>query len=221
MDLLDPRFKDQACIANPLFGTTSMHAAALFSILGEQEAKAFFDKFVENGGKILSSNGEVPLFGTGMEFERAAAEIVRTWRNTLTYALGAGLTAALMGFLLGFTVGRRVRLRMLCLGICVGLFSLPPTLAVLGIIQLSAEAPAWTDPLLRSRATICLVQGFRFFPAAAFLGLAGVGSHVFHLDLGWGNSWCFLNEILVEGSASIHVSRARTVCPLGGTSGNR
>ena len=28
-DLADPRFKDKACLANPLFGTTSMHAAAL------------------------------------------------------------------------------------------------------------------------------------------------------------------------------------------------
>lgn len=59
MDLLDDRFKDRACIANPLFGTTSMHAAALFSVLGEAGAKQFFDGFIANGGKILSSNGEV------------------------------------------------------------------------------------------------------------------------------------------------------------------
>ncbi|MFQ5929225.1 MAG: extracellular solute-binding protein [Acidobacteriota bacterium] len=59
MDLLDPRFRDQACIANPLFGTTSMHAAALFAVLGEEKAKAFFEGFVGNGGRILSSNGEV------------------------------------------------------------------------------------------------------------------------------------------------------------------
>ncbi len=59
MDLLDPRFKGKVCIANPLFGTTSMHAAALFSILGKEKATAFFEEFIENGGKILSSNGEV------------------------------------------------------------------------------------------------------------------------------------------------------------------
>ena len=59
MDLLDKRFEGRACIANPLFGTTSMHAAALFSVLGEEKAKAFFEGFVANGGKILSSNGEV------------------------------------------------------------------------------------------------------------------------------------------------------------------
>lgn len=59
MDLLDPRFKGKACIANPLFGTTSMHAAALFAVLGEAKAKAFFEGFSANDGKMLSSNGEV------------------------------------------------------------------------------------------------------------------------------------------------------------------
>jgi iron(III) transport system substrate-binding protein len=59
MDLLDPRFRGKACIANPLFGTTSVHAAALFAVLGEEGAKAFFDGFSQNGGKVLSSNGEV------------------------------------------------------------------------------------------------------------------------------------------------------------------
>ena len=59
MDLLDGRFRGKACMANPLFGTTSMHAAALFAVLGEEKAKAFFEGFVNNGGTILSSNGEV------------------------------------------------------------------------------------------------------------------------------------------------------------------
>lgn len=59
MDLLDRRFKGKACIANPLFGTTSMHAAALFQVLGDERAKQFFNGFITNGGTILSSNGEV------------------------------------------------------------------------------------------------------------------------------------------------------------------
>jgi len=59
MDLVDPRFEGKACIANPLFGTTSMHAAALFAVLGDEKAKAFFEGFRRNGGKMLSSNGEV------------------------------------------------------------------------------------------------------------------------------------------------------------------
>jgi len=59
MDLLDARFRGKSCIANPLFGTTSMHAAALFQVLGDEKAKEFFNGFIANGGTVLSSNGEV------------------------------------------------------------------------------------------------------------------------------------------------------------------
>jgi|JI10StandDraft_1071094.scaffolds.fasta_scaffold01348_13 iron(III) transport system substrate-binding protein len=57
--LLDPMWKGKACLANPLFGTTSMHAAALFEVLGEANAKAFFTGLRANEVKMLSSNGEV------------------------------------------------------------------------------------------------------------------------------------------------------------------
>ena len=33
-DLTDPRWKHRVAIANPLFGTTTMHTAALFAALG-------------------------------------------------------------------------------------------------------------------------------------------------------------------------------------------
>mgnify|MGYP003626852808 CR=1 FL=1 len=59
MDLTDPRFQGRACIANPLFGTTSMHAAALFAALGEQDARRFFEDFLANDGQLASSNGDV------------------------------------------------------------------------------------------------------------------------------------------------------------------
>jgi iron(III) transport system substrate-binding protein len=58
-DLLEPRFQGRASMANPLFGTTSMHAAALFQALGEERARQFFDQFIANGGTVVSSNGEV------------------------------------------------------------------------------------------------------------------------------------------------------------------
>lgn len=58
-DLLDPRFAGRACIANPLFGTTSMHAAALFSTFGDERAQAFFEGFLDSGGRVVASNGEV------------------------------------------------------------------------------------------------------------------------------------------------------------------
>lgn len=58
-DLADAKWKGQACMANPLFGTTSMQAAAWFETMGEEPAKAFFAALAANEVKLLSSNGEV------------------------------------------------------------------------------------------------------------------------------------------------------------------
>jgi iron(III) transport system substrate-binding protein len=59
LDLADHRYAGRACLANPLFGTTSMHAAALFAVLGEDRATRFFDDFLANGGRLAASNGDV------------------------------------------------------------------------------------------------------------------------------------------------------------------
>ena len=58
-DFLDANWRGKACIANPLFGTTSMHAAALFEVMGEEKARALFEGMRANGVRMLSSNGEV------------------------------------------------------------------------------------------------------------------------------------------------------------------
>jgi iron(III) transport system substrate-binding protein len=58
-DLADPKWKGKTCLASPLFGTTSMHAAAIFQAMGDDDAKRFFQSLADNDVKILSSNGEV------------------------------------------------------------------------------------------------------------------------------------------------------------------
>src|SRR5258706_2175053 len=58
-DLAHPRFRGMSCLANPLFGTTSAHAAALFHVLGEDQAKDYFRRLTGNQARMLSSNGEV------------------------------------------------------------------------------------------------------------------------------------------------------------------
>lgn len=58
-DLVNPAWASQTTMANPLFGTTTMHVAALFSVWGEEKARAFLDNFKKNQGRIASSNGEV------------------------------------------------------------------------------------------------------------------------------------------------------------------
>ena len=54
----DPRFNGKAVIANPLFGTTTAHMAALFTVWGDGNAKTFLDAMRENNVRISSSNGE-------------------------------------------------------------------------------------------------------------------------------------------------------------------
>jgi iron(III) transport system substrate-binding protein len=58
-DLTSPRLKDRVAIANPLYGTTTMHVAALFAAWGEDEGKKFLQALKANGVRVASSNGEV------------------------------------------------------------------------------------------------------------------------------------------------------------------
>ncbi len=58
-DLADPQWKGQAAIASPLFGTTTMHVAAWFSVWGDDETKRFMTALRGNDVRIVSSNGEV------------------------------------------------------------------------------------------------------------------------------------------------------------------
>jgi iron(III) transport system substrate-binding protein len=57
--LKDPRWRGKACIANPLFGTTSFHAAALFVKWGDERAEQFFRDLKANRVQVLDSNGSV------------------------------------------------------------------------------------------------------------------------------------------------------------------
>ncbi len=54
----DPRFNGAGVIANPLFGTTTAHIAALSTVWGDDRAKAFLEAMLNNGVHISSSNGE-------------------------------------------------------------------------------------------------------------------------------------------------------------------
>lgn len=58
-ELTGEKWRDRAAIANPLFGTTSYHVAALFEAWGEERAWKWLDDLKANGAKIASSNGDV------------------------------------------------------------------------------------------------------------------------------------------------------------------
>lgn len=59
LDLADPKWKDQVAIADPRFGTTSFHVAALYAELGDERADEFFRSLKANGVKIVSANSAV------------------------------------------------------------------------------------------------------------------------------------------------------------------
>jgi iron(III) transport system substrate-binding protein len=59
LDLVSPKWRGQSVIASPIFGTTTMHAAAWFSLWGADKTRAFFDDLKKNGVRVASSNGEV------------------------------------------------------------------------------------------------------------------------------------------------------------------
>jgi iron(III) transport system substrate-binding protein len=59
LDLADPKWKGQVAIADPRFGSTSFHAAALYTTLGDEKADDFFRRLKANGVKIVAGNSVV------------------------------------------------------------------------------------------------------------------------------------------------------------------
>ncbi len=57
--LLDPKWKGNVAIANPLFGTMATHAAALFALWGDDKARKFFADLKANNVAILAGNAAV------------------------------------------------------------------------------------------------------------------------------------------------------------------
>jgi iron(III) transport system substrate-binding protein len=58
-DLASPRWKGQTAMANPLFGTMTIHMAALSTVWGDEPLRAFLKDLKANDIRVASSNGEV------------------------------------------------------------------------------------------------------------------------------------------------------------------
>jgi ABC-type Fe3+ transport system, periplasmic component len=65
----EPQWKGKSVIANPLFGTTTAHVAALFTIWEEDRAKSFMTDMKKNGVKISTNNGESADLVAAGEFD--------------------------------------------------------------------------------------------------------------------------------------------------------
>ena len=66
---LDPRWKGKAVIANPLFGTTTSEIAALFTLWGDEQAKAFMMGLKKNKVAVSTSNGESADFVAAGQYD--------------------------------------------------------------------------------------------------------------------------------------------------------
>ena len=58
-DLADPKWKGQVAVADPRFGSTSFHVAALYAVVGDERAEKFFRGLKANGVKIVPGNSVV------------------------------------------------------------------------------------------------------------------------------------------------------------------
>src|SRR5215216_2646424 len=58
-DLANPRWKGQVALADPRFGSTSFHVAALYAEVGDARADDFFRKLKANDVKIVDGNSVV------------------------------------------------------------------------------------------------------------------------------------------------------------------
>jgi iron(III) transport system substrate-binding protein len=65
----DTQLKGKGVIANPLFGTTTVEMAALFTLWGDDKAKAFIEDMKKNNVGISTSNGESTDFVASGQYE--------------------------------------------------------------------------------------------------------------------------------------------------------
>jgi iron(III) transport system substrate-binding protein len=58
-DLADPKWKGQVAMADPRFGSTSFHVAALYALAGDDKMDDFFRRLKANGVRIVGGNSVV------------------------------------------------------------------------------------------------------------------------------------------------------------------
>jgi iron(III) transport system permease protein len=87
----------------------------------------------------------------------------------------AGFVAAGLGLGLAICAGRAPSLRRVLFAGLVVVLVLPPALGALGTILVASGAPAWLDPVVRSRSTVGAVLGLRLVPVPAILFVRALG----------------------------------------------
>ena len=58
-DLVDPKWRGQVAMADPRFGSTSFHVAALYAVVGDGKMDDFFRRLKGNGVRVVAGNSVV------------------------------------------------------------------------------------------------------------------------------------------------------------------
>ncbi len=58
-DLADPKWRGQVAVADPRFGSTSFHVAALYAVAGDEKMDDFFRRLKANGVRVVDGNSVV------------------------------------------------------------------------------------------------------------------------------------------------------------------
>jgi iron(III) transport system substrate-binding protein len=58
-DLADPKWQGQVALADPRFGSTSFHVAALYALAGDEKMDDFFRRLKANGVRVVDGNSVV------------------------------------------------------------------------------------------------------------------------------------------------------------------
>jgi iron(III) transport system substrate-binding protein len=91
-DLADPKWRGQVAMADPRFGSTSFHVAALYAMAGDEKMDDFFRKLKANGVKIVDGNsGEVKVGLTDTDDVNVAIEDGQPVAMVLPDAAGLGV----------------------------------------------------------------------------------------------------------------------------------
>jgi|GEM_PF-2268176 len=113
---------------------------------------------------------ENPMLG------RATEKVGSTIGSTFFYTGGAALVAISLALCVALVTAGDARLRLFVLTVLLMLLAFPPALAALGVTSVATDAPPFFDWITRSRLTVALILGLRFFPVATVAMMRAVGS---------------------------------------------
>ena len=91
LDLADAKWKGQVAIADPRFGSTSFHVAALYAVLGDEKADDFFRRLKANDVRVVDGNSVVRDMVV-----RGEVKVGLTDTDDVNVALEAGMPIAMV-----------------------------------------------------------------------------------------------------------------------------